>query len=72
MKIGERTPVMRMSETETFRMFPPSTVSMATPELRSPFHTWERPTTVQLRNTMFSRSPVVSVPSLRALWMVVR
>lgn len=66
-KIGARTLLIRIFDTETCARRPPSTVSITTPALRSPFQACRRPTMVQSRKTMCSKSAVDSVPSLRAL-----
>src|SRR2546426_11677657 len=66
-KMGARIPTMVMFDTTTRSMLPPSTVSIETPALGYGFAPSGRAEIVQLRNTMFLKSPLDSVPSLRAL-----
>ena len=66
-KMGARIPTMVMFDTTTRSMLPPSTVASETPALGYGRAPSGRAEIVQLRNTMFLKSPLDSVPSLRAL-----
>src|SRR6266508_727912 len=72
--MGTRTPAMVIPDTRTRSRLPPSTDSRETPALGNGFHSFgygfhlsTRAEMVQLRNTIFLKSPLDSVPRLSAL-----